>query len=271
VLKDTVYVLPSTAPENAGKRVGYLAYRKFYSAAEDENDTDLIDAFRRFKQAGVDELVLDLRFNSGGLSTLFVRLSSLIAPAEKVAGNEVLTYWAGRVNAQLPSGSDGFRLKPDESTTANLDLDRLYVLANQFTASASELTVHCLRRHMTVIHYGEKTVGKYFGSNSISGESDGVPWIMHPITRRYFDNRSMDDPGYPGGLIPQVELKITPQGLGDLGEWNPEKPYDSDLLRVMNDLQGIAPAADTRVDTRSVSSWRVVSTPKAEMIIADGR
>ena len=58
----------------AGKKVGYLVYNQFSSSFNDE----LNDAFADFKAAGIDELVLDLRFNGGGSVLTASYLGSMI-------------------------------------------------------------------------------------------------------------------------------------------------------------------------------------------------
>jgi C-terminal processing protease CtpA/Prc len=265
VMLDTVYTVGT-------KTVGYLAYNKFYSAFEDDNDVDLLAAFRRFKQAGVSELILDLRFNGGGLEALFVKMSSLIAPAVNVGRGDVLAIRTSRVDRKTAAGTDRFSLTPDELATANLNLSRLFVLANSNTASASELTMHCLRQYIPVIHYGETTVGKYVGSYPIPGEDDDVPWTLHPITMRLYDKRFLDDPGYPTGLSPDVLMLGNglpgPAELnngyfrGQFGEWDPGKDYDPMLHRVMTYLQGT-----TRSDAFGTAPVEAAPvTPRARMI-----
>jgi C-terminal processing protease CtpA/Prc len=267
VILDTVYTVGE-------KKVGYLVYRKFFSATKDDNDVDLLAAFRHFKQEGVNELILDVRYNGGGLETLFIKMSSLIAPAEHITKRDILAYRTDRVDRTKESGIDRFSLSADELATANLNLPRLIVLANSNTASASELTMHCLRQHIPVIHYGETTVGKYVGSYEISGKDKGIPWIFHPITTRLYDSRFFADPGYPAGLTPDVALHdngrpdILDFFYGQFGEYDTNKDYDRLLLRVMNDLQGKTRAADLPArETPVAPGVRMIPTVKPTLII----
>ncbi len=261
VILDTVYTVGT-------KRVGYLVYYKYSSAFEDSNDVDLMSAFRRFKQAGVNELILDLRFNGGGLEPLFIKMASLIAPAELVSGNAILAYTTDRVDRTKEPGIDRFSLTPEELATANLDLDRLIVLANRFTASASEVTMHCLRQYMDLVHYGETTTGKYVGSQTFSGESKNIPWELHPITTRLYDKRFLGDPGYPDGLSPDVPMIDDGPFRGQLGEYQPDQDYDRMLLRVMNDLRGASrSAADPEQETPAAPTARMISPVRPTLIL----
>lgn len=268
VMLDTVYTVGAL-------KVGYLAYSKFYSAADDDNATDLVAAFRRMKAAGATELILDLRYNGGGYETLFVKMASLIAPASKVAAGDILAYRTDREGRTVASGVDRFALTPEELAAANLDLARVIVLANGHTASASEVTMHTLARHIPVIHYGAATVGKYVGSYPISGEAEGIPWTLHAISSRLWDNRFLGDPGYPNGLAPNVAMHDN--GLpysagngpffGDPGDWDDaDGDYDPVLRRVMTDLVGATRAATPR-ESRPTPRAEAVSTIRPRLIL----
>ena len=60
-----------------GRRVGYLFFRNFVRPST----AALNDAFAALKTAGATELVLDLRYNGGGLVDIAVHLASLIGGA----------------------------------------------------------------------------------------------------------------------------------------------------------------------------------------------
>src|SRR5690606_21031625 len=57
-----------------GKKVGYLFYNRFLNNQPNE----LLDAFNKFKTAGVNDLVLDLRYNGGGGIWIAAIMSGLI-------------------------------------------------------------------------------------------------------------------------------------------------------------------------------------------------
>src|SRR5690606_31497884 len=72
VLKDSIYT------EN-GKVIGYLAYARFSNLANSQNALDQV--FSKFANAGVTNLVIDLRYNGGGYVQTAEKLVNLIAPS----------------------------------------------------------------------------------------------------------------------------------------------------------------------------------------------
>jgi carboxyl-terminal processing protease len=77
-LKDSVYTV-------GGKKVGYLVYNSFSSGPDDEStiyDDRMKQVFAGFKVENVDEFILDLRYNQGGLVTCAQLMTSLLAPAD---------------------------------------------------------------------------------------------------------------------------------------------------------------------------------------------
>jgi len=63
--------------EWSGKKVGYLTYIQFLTSFDDSLRS-IFNRFKNYKNTGIDELVLDLRFNGGGYVTSSDLLTSLI-------------------------------------------------------------------------------------------------------------------------------------------------------------------------------------------------
>ena len=220
VLKDTVY-----APVN-GKTIGYL----FYTAFIGEYNNKLYEAFTKFKNAGVTDLVLDLRYNHGGSIDAAGFLASLIAPQTVVQSKSVFTIlsynnainqifdqrnWSRKDSLGMSSGG----LNP---LSANLNLNKVYIIATGDSYSAAELITFCLKPYMNVVHIGSNTGGKFTGSWTVhaydehNGKTvtiyDGTKmttadkstlqkWAMQPIVAKYTDKNNADfvSPGY---LVP---------------------------------------------------------------------
>jgi hypothetical protein len=115
-------------------------------------------AFESFRAAGAQEVILDLRYNGGGL----------VSTAAAVAGYAGGTRSSGQVFADL--------LYNDKRASANnqtvrfalpgaaLSLPRAYVLTGRRTCSASEQVINGLRgAGITVVAIGETTCGKPVG------------------------------------------------------------------------------------------------------------
>lgn len=170
------------------KKIGYLFYTSYIA----NFNYRLHEVFSRFKQEGVTDLVLDLRYNGGGGINAASYLVSLFAPETEVRNkttlvkmkyntflNQYFDKRGGRDVAKLgeyqeedeQNGDITYKAAPNP-LTANLNLSKVYIIATGNSASASELTLFCSRAIMgepNVVHIGEKTYGKYTAS-----------WTLHP-------------------------------------------------------------------------------------------
>lgn len=136
-----------------GRRVGYLFFRNFVRPSVAALD----EAFDALRQAGVTELVLDLRYNGGGLVDVAVHLASLIGGGI-TAGQPFATFSHNQRNAYR---NETLRFA-DGSAPAPV-LSRLIVIASRSSASASELVINGLRPFMPVVLIGDTTYGKPVG------------------------------------------------------------------------------------------------------------
>lgn len=160
VLRSAVYALRPvdglavfTRPSN--RKVAYLYVHQMI----DQGVQLMIDAFSAFQSQGVTDVVLDLRYNGGGLVSVGRDLASLMAgsPAQGKP-------YARLVYNRQQSGSDvTYAFGPSE---AALSLQRVYVLAGRRTCSASEQVINGLRGvGVEVVLIGEATCGKPVGWN----------------------------------------------------------------------------------------------------------
>ena len=99
-----------------------------------------------------------------------------------------------------------------------LNLSKIYVLTSNYTASASEATIVCLRPYMNVTIIGETTVGKGLGSWTISDSE--YKYALQPITMRYYNAQgesTPDDGLSPDYFVPDGYL-TRKKDLGDIKE-----------------------------------------------------
>lgn len=136
----------------AGRRVGYFNFRNFVQPSYAALDA----AFGAFRSAGVNELVLDLRYNGGGLVDVAVHLASLIGGA--VTNGNV--FAEVRHNARDTARNETLRFT---SATPALGLPRVFVITTRASASASELVINALRPFVHVVTIGDRTYGKPVG------------------------------------------------------------------------------------------------------------
>ena len=135
------------------KKVGYLVFNSFLATSIDE----LKPIFQEFDQAGIEELILDLRYNGGGRVNVAEYMAANIA-GNQVNGRNFIEFIHNEL--QSDQNQDVTFNKPDFP----LDLDRLITITSKSTASASELVINGLAPFMDVVVIGENTHGKPVGS-----------------------------------------------------------------------------------------------------------
>ena len=141
--------------------VGYMEFATFISTAHDGLDgNDFDDVFAEFIAAGVEDVIVDLRYNGGGLVSTANLLANHLGGfandgqifsntefnADRAAANNSIDYFANRANA--------------------IDINRLIVVASRDrTASASELVINGLDPFVNggVYIVGDNTFGKPVG------------------------------------------------------------------------------------------------------------
>jgi C-terminal processing protease CtpA/Prc len=235
-----------------GKKIAYLFYTDFIS----DYNKSLYNAFAKFKQEGVTDLIVDLRYNPGGDISAATYLGSLIAPRQEVENKSVFTILSYNpwLNAFFDAAEIGrndylgvYREKVEPNPLdVNLNLNNVYILATNFTYSASELTTFCLRPYTNVVHVGDNTGGKYSASWTIHAydtfpDKNGYDraitvydeielteekkfllknWAMQPIVATYTDKNGKDflNPGYLIPDYPVSSLENTPSTWVAIGD-----------------------------------------------------
>ncbi len=138
-----------------GRRVGYLAVKNMISQAL----TPIDQAFAQFRAQQVQDLVLDLRYNGGGLVSVGGQLASYVAGLN-ASGSVYTTLLYNDRRASIDNTTYRF----DRPGNA-LGLSRVYVLTGPRTCSASEQLINGLRGvGVQVVTVGDTTCGKPVGS-----------------------------------------------------------------------------------------------------------
>jgi C-terminal processing protease CtpA/Prc len=235
---DTVLTVNNT-------KVGYLVYNGFNAAF----DIQLNNVFKKFKDAGIAKLVLDLRYNGGGSVRTATYLASMIygtATSKIFIKNQynpavqsylVSTYGASYLNQNFTDKITK-TVVTAETPINTLNLTKLYVITSDNTASASELLINGLEPYMEVVNIGINTAGKYVASITIKDEDEnGVVnpknnWAMQPIIMKYSNSQGVSD--FVDGLMPDIELEEDYKNLIPFGDQN-----ETLLKAVLNDIKGL--------------------------------
>jgi C-terminal processing protease CtpA/Prc len=135
-----------------GRRVGYMFFRNFVEPSFEAIDT----AFATLGAERIEDLVLDLRYNGGGLVNVAQHLASYIGGV-RTEGQIFGEYFHNDKQAALN------RILRFEKKPAVTPFDRLIVITTRASASASELVINALRPFMPVVLIGDRTYGKPVG------------------------------------------------------------------------------------------------------------
>jgi len=142
--------------DDNGRRVGYLNLRNFIEPAED----DLVAAFGEFQRQGVSELIVDLRYNGGGLVSVAGLLADLMGRNRAGQTFGTLTF--------RPSKADQNSPRAFEPLSQSIQPSKIAFIGTGGTASASELVINgmlpYLGQNMALI--GQNTFGKPVGQEA---------------------------------------------------------------------------------------------------------
>jgi C-terminal processing protease CtpA/Prc len=179
------------------KRVGYLVYTGFETSSDDA----LLEALREFDDAGVKEVIIDLRTNGGGVVNSAVKFASALLPASYE--NAVLCEVKRNPKNKRGAESQFFTLATMEF---NLDLDHITVITSNHSASASELMIAGLRGlDIPVTVVGATTNGKNCGMDVARRTIGSISVEYAPITFMCLNAKGESDWG--DGIKPDVDVK----------------------------------------------------------------
>jgi carboxyl-terminal processing protease len=159
-----------TAPN--GALIGYMLFNDHLATAE----SALVAAFTQLQSAGVQDLVLDIRYNGGGLLDIASEVAYMVAGPAATAGQ---TFELTQFNSKHPTvdpvtgatitpvgfhaTTQGFSVTSGQALPT-LNLHRVFVLTTSATCSASESIINSLQGiGVQVIQVGSTTCGKPYG------------------------------------------------------------------------------------------------------------
>ena len=183
VYLDTVY---NTAAGN----VGYLVYNSFLGNIG-QTTAHFSRVFDKFSAAGVNNLIVDLRYNGGGYLNLQEKLANYLVP-----GSAQGSVMMRQIYNSKHSNENSTTLF---NKTGGLQLNKIYFIVGRGSASASELLINNLKPHMDVRLIGNSnTHGKPVGYFPIeNGE-----WYVFPVSFKTVNKNG--EGNYYGGFVPNA-------------------------------------------------------------------
>ena len=195
----TPVLLDQTIPQGADM-VGYLVFNDHIATAEQQ----LVAAINRLQ--GVDDLILDVRYNGGGFLDIASELAYMISG--RTGTFETLVFNSKHPNRNpvlnqpltptpIHTTTQDFSL-PEGQPLPTLGLNRVYVITSPNTCSASESIMNGLRGvGVEVFQIGSTTCGKPFGFYP----QDNCGTTYFAIQFQGLNAMSFGD--YPDGFAPQ--------------------------------------------------------------------
>ena len=208
-------------------KIGYLMYNGFVGSF----DQNLNTVFAGFKSDNITDLVIDLRYNGGGLLSSCAYLAGMISGqftgeifAQNIYNSKLMNYYETRNNTDWMKNL--FVSEMSDGTALNsLNLNRVYILTSGRSASASELLINGLAPHIQVVQIGDTTYGKNVGSITVydyidnkSTKNPDHTYALQPIIFKVANSASFSD--YSDGLTPDAGLLLKEDiaNMGVLGE-----------------------------------------------------
>lgn len=249
---DTVY-------EISGKKIGYFVYNFFAPDRGDSSrlyDNQVDAVFGRFKNKGITDLVLDLRYNPGGDGSSTTNLASNIVKnlsTEKVFfRREYNPLVTAAITRDYGAAYFVEKFKAKANNVGN-QLQNLVVLSTGNTASASELLINGLRPYMPVTLIGDTTYGKNVGSWTIYRTNDHRnKYGLQPIVTKAFNSEGKSD--YNTGFVPD-QLKLEGFMMGTLGDL--KEPL---LYAALGRILGAPPARLSRTESTARSAIQIIGS-----------
>ena len=211
----------SSIIEAQNQTIGYLMLNRFIGDYNDE----LISVFSNFKTNNISDLILDLRYNPGGSVNTSILLSSLITG--QFTGEIISTeQWNDEIQTYYLNNDPEFLINRFIGNSNSLNLNRVFIITTQSSASASELVINCLDPYIDVIHIGTNTYGKYQASVTIydsenfnlEGANPNHTYALQPLVLKTLN--SIGNTDYFNGLTPDIVLEENTANLGVLGDQN---------------------------------------------------
>jgi carboxyl-terminal processing protease len=183
-------VIPSVRSEMLENSVGYIQLFQFGN----DTDTDLRAAIRELEDDGAQSLILDLRYNGGGL------LTSSIDVASEFISSGVILY------QEYGDGSrDTHRAKPGGLATEI----PLIVLINEGSASASEIVAGAIQDYERGLIVGTTSFGK--GSVQLPIKLSNDQGAVRVTIARWLTPDERQIAGV--GIEPDVTVELTEEAI----------------------------------------------------------
>ncbi len=172
-------------------KIGYIRLIDFTGHATE----DALKALNDLKKQGMEAMVLDMRYNPGGLLAAAVDVSKFF-----IGSSRMIVYTKGR----KPENNQEFR----SNSKAPFENLPMVVLVNGGSASASEIVAGALQDNKRAVVVGSRTFGKA-SVQSVIPLSDGSG-LRLTVAKYYTPSGRLiqHSEKEKGGVLPDIEIKV---------------------------------------------------------------
>ena len=251
----------ATVFDNGTRKIGYLMYNQFSSSYDDELNT----AFAYFQTESIDDLIVDLRYNSGGAVRSATYLGSMITGqfTGEIFSRQI---WNDKVMSNINNNNfinyftDEIDNGEVKQAINSLNLTSAYFITSDDTASASELVINCLGVYIDVFLVGDQTFGKQVASVTLYDSDDYTKtgenfnashtWAMQPIV---LEIQNANNENNPDGYMPDIAILEDPLNLGIIGDIS-DPLIDRTIDYIDQISKGITPANKSQLNNKA-AKW----------------
>lgn len=233
-----------------GKQYGYVNLRTFISTA----DPALRDAFAQFRAAGVTDIVVDLRYNGGGLVSIAELMGDLMG-ANRPATDQ-FDYMMYRTDKQTNNTTRYFKSQPQAIAPT-----RVAFIGTSGTASASELIINGMRPYLrtNAALIGTNTYGKPVGQIAIDKSTCDDRLRVIAFSLKNADR----DGDYYDGIASKMEASCQ---AGDDLAYPMGDPREASTRSALDFLQG---KSCTRIGASGGITTMSIKKPRELIVPAD--
>lgn len=245
---------------DADQKIAYLRMTNFTKSTSKELD----NAIHKMSELGARGLILDLRYNPGGLLTAATEVSDRF-----LQNGDIVSTRADRETSNPPTVA---RATPDDKEEIMMPT---VVLVNQYSASASEIVSGALKDSKRAIIVGERTFGK--GSVQMLFPLANRSAYLKLTTSHYYlpSGRCIhrEENSQEWGVDPDIKVEMTPKQM----EAAIDARQELDVLRDANappaegempKLQDVAKGVEESVEKTAATSDRGLLDSDAQLSAA---
>lgn len=243
--REVIHIKSVRGPRLVDDRWAYVKLTGFQDGSSDEL-AEALDKLDKRKKGGVDGIILDLRYNPGGLLTQAVSISDLFLDAGLIV----------RVNGRSESQTSSYFAKADGTRR----MVPMIVLVNEGSASASEIVAGAMQDQKRALIVGLKSFGKGSVQTILPLGDDTA---LRLTTARYYtpSGRSIHEHGIdPNVVVEQDRPPVGKSGKSSKSDKSGKASGDDDddeedLPRSRDDFD-LKKDAQLREAVRLMGTWK---------------